>query len=269
MGEAAPAEQSGHCRPTRWWIRFRWSRSRLVQKSQEVLHTRRCWRVWAWSGGWSPAVAAANHGSITTPSTLHEAAPEARLHQPPPTVRHLTLPPPVISLAIGRSLHPHAGCRSGKGTRCRACPQRPPPQALLPRSSLDGAVIGSGRHQKGAAIKAGCVGWVCIRGTQCTRRMAHALPVRSAPRPLDTPLDQVLATSRLVGPSAMQGLETSLFTRHRHASPTFFFLDKSRFFFSALQDGVWVRLLSFLGGGSFCTFGVWVGMFDHGSVVPV
>lgn len=239
VGEAAPAEQSGHCRPTRWWIRFRWSRSRPVQKSQEVLHTRRRWRVWAWSGGWSPAVAAANHGSITTPSTLHEAAPEARLHQPPPTVRHLTLPPPVISLAIGRSLHPHPGCRSGKGTRCRACPQRPPPQACsLDRHSTARSSDLADIKKKVPPSRLG----VWARYAFGVRNALVAWHMHFLSGVLHGP-------SRLVDPSAMQGLETSLFTRHRHASPTFFFGQvKVFFFFGAARWGLGSSAVFFWGG---------------------
>lgn len=103
--------------------------------------------------------------------------------------------------------------------------------------------------------------WMHPRGsldTQCTRRMAHALHVRSAQRSLNTALDRVPATSRLVDPSAMQGLETSIFTRHRHASPSllFFCLTSQGCFLGASRWGFGSSGV-FFGGFPFCTFGAW------------
>lgn len=57
----------------------------------------------------------------------------------------------------------------------------------------------------------------------------------------------------------MQGLETSLFTRHRHASHSLFFLfDKSRLFSRRCKMGFGFLCCFFW--SSFCTFGAWEGL---------
>ncbi|KAK1826008.1 hypothetical protein QBC39DRAFT_34004 [Podospora conica] len=155
----------------------------------------------------------------------------------PSTSRHLNPPPPVTSLAIGRSPGPHLGLTIGEGDAMQGV-AGVLSTVLLPPPSLVGAVIGSGSHRKGAAIGVGVwVGFVWWMHKGHDALVAWHMHLISA-----ASNGPELGLSRHVNPSSMKGLGTYITTRHRHADPLFYFC--FGFMFGAAR---WVGFRFFLG----------------------